>query len=142
MYNNDITKIKNWNTYWNEFVASVKGKSLNNATKIIKDFIEYLRNIRHNTLCYKNSKLLDREDRIHWTSMTIVRAFTDSKLDLFKKYIEEQNNHNPDNPIWQKSWNIFTNNLEENKDNTDKLKDICSKFLTAQRTKRYRHSSS
>lgn len=141
--NNDVSKIENWNTYWAEFVSSIKDKPLNDAEKIIREFIESLRRIRHNTLCYeKNSKIVDREDRQQWTSMSIVRAFQDSKIDIFKKYTEEQSGDNPDCPSWQKRWNTFITSLEENKDNPDKLKDICSSFLTAQRIKRYRRSIS
>lgn len=141
--NNDISKIENWNTYWNEFISSVKGKSFIDAEKTIKDFIEHLRTIRHNILCYeKNSKIIDREDRQQWPSISIVRAFMDGKIEVFKKYTEEQSGDDPDNPTWQKSWNKFIKNLEDNKDNKDKLKDICTKFLSAQRIKRYRHSKS
>jgi hypothetical protein len=137
--NNDIDKIENWNTYWAEFVCSVKGKSIEDAEIIIKEFIQNLTRLRHNKICYeKNSKLVDREDRQKWPSISIIRAFQDNKLYIFKKHTEEQTGENPDNPTWQKRWNTFVEKLEENKDDPDKLKNICSLFLTAQRTKRYR----
>ncbi len=138
--NNDISKIQDWNNKWVTFVLSIKSKSFEEAKEIIKRFIEDLRRIRHNELCYtKNSVLVDREDRKQWPAITVVRAFLDGKLDTFKKYTEEQTGDNPDDPKWQKRWDVFVESLEENKDNESCLKEICSKFMTAQRAKRYRH---
>ena len=70
--------------------------------------------------------------------MTVVRTFLDSKIDTFKKYTEEQTGDNPEDAAWQKRWNGFIKILEENKDNQDTLKDLCSKFMAAQRASRSR----
>lgn len=141
--NNDMSKIKDWSTEWATFVLSVKGKSQKDSEETIRDFVENLRRIRHNELCYeKNTTVVDREDREQWPATTIVRAFLEGKIDTFKKFTEEQTGDNPENPKWQKSWNTFIKNLEDNQNNNDKLKELCSKFLTAQRTKRYRRNTS
>ena len=139
--NNDISKIPDWDTKWATFVLSIKGKSYQQSEEIIRELIEDLRRIRHNELCYnKNSSVVDRDDRQQWPATTVVRAFLDGKIDTFKKYTEEQTGDNPEDAAWQKRWNGFIKILEENKDNLDKLKDLCSKFMTAQRTKRYRRT--
>jgi C1A family cysteine protease len=96
----------------------------------------------HNELCYnKNASVVDRDDRQQWPATTVVRAFLDGKIDTFKKYTEEQTGDNPGDAAWQTRWNGFIKTLEDNKDNHDILKDLCSKFMTAQRTKRYRRNT-
>jgi len=137
--NNDTSKIQTWESDWVKFVLSVKGKTQKDAEKTIRDFIENLRRLRHNELCYeKNSSLVDRENRLIWPAITVVRAFLDGKLDTFKEFTEKQTGDNPDDKAWQKRWQTFVTSLEENKADEDKLKKLCSKFMTAQRTKRYR----
>ena len=137
---NDMSLNPTWDKDWIAFVLSVKGKAFEESQSTIKEFVENLRRIRHNQLCYnKNTTLLDREDREQWPNTTVVRAFLDGKLDTFKKYTEEQTGDNPDDPKWQKRWNAFVESLKENKDNESCLKEICSKFMTAQRAKRYRN---
>ena len=44
------------------------------SEKIIRNFIEDLRRIRHYELCYKNAKV-DREDREQWLFITVLRAY-------------------------------------------------------------------
>jgi hypothetical protein len=139
--NNDITKLPNWESDWISFVGSVKGKTQKESEKPIRYFVENLRRIRHNELCYnKNNKLLDRDDRQQWPAITVVRAFLDGKLDTFKEFTENNTGDKPDDPVWQKRWNSFVSSLEENKDNEDTLKKLCSKFMTSQRTKKYRRN--
>jgi len=77
--------------------------------------------------------------RQQWPAITIVKAFLDGKIDIFKKYTEEQTGDNPDDIIWQKRWHQFINSLNGNNKNENKLKSLCSKFLAAQRIKRYRN---
>jgi hypothetical protein len=108
-----MSKIKDWSTEWATFVLSVKGKSQKDSEETIRDFVENLRRIRHNELCYeKNTTVVDREDREQWPATTIVRAFLEGKIDTFKKFTEEQTGDNPENSKWQKSWNTFIKNLE------------------------------
>ena len=47
-------------------------------------------------------------------------------------------NENPDDSKWIKRWSNFMKSLEDNKNNEAVLKELCSKFMTAQRTKKYR----
>jgi hypothetical protein len=138
--NNDMAQIKDWNTMWPTFVLSIKGQTFDIAEPIIRDFIENLRRIRHNALCYKkNDKLVDRDNRQQWPSTTVARAFLNGKLDTFKEYTEEQTGDDPSNLVWQKRWQSFVDDLEANKNDFKELKNLASKFLTAQRAKRYRH---
>jgi hypothetical protein len=43
-------------------------------------------------------------------------------------------------PKWIKRWSSFVKTLEEKRDDEMALKELCSKFMTAQRTKKYRAS--
>ena len=117
---------------------SVKGKTQHDSELIIRTFVEDLRRIRHNELCIESKNVVDRDDRQQWPAATVVRAFLENKLDTFKKFTEEQTGDNPNDNTWQKRWESFIKSLEDNKDNEEKLKDICSKFMAAQRIKRYR----
>jgi hypothetical protein len=136
--NNDMTKLPDWNTDWVSFVLCVKGKTLKDSEITIRNFVENLRRIRHNELCTTKSNVVERKDRQQWPASTILKAFLDNKIEVFKKFTEEQTGDNPEDPQWQKRWNLFITSLEENKQNKQNLNKLCSKFMTAQRTKRYR----
>jgi len=139
--NNDLSKVPTWDTDWIEFVLSVKGRTFEDSEKRIKDFVENLRRIRHNALCYKkNSKLIEKDERQQWPATTVVRAFLEGKIDKFKEFTENAAGDNPSDPKWQKRWGAFIESLESNKDNPTQLKSLCSKFMTLQRTKKYRRS--
>ena len=112
--------------------------SQSESESIIREFVEDLRRIRHNELCVEKKNVVEREDRQLWPAKTIVRAFLDGKINNFKKFTEEQTGDNPEDIQWQKRWNSFITDLDENKENEKELKSLCTKFLTAQRTKRYR----
>uniref|UniRef100_A0A6C0HKK4 Uncharacterized protein n=1 Tax=viral metagenome TaxID=1070528 RepID=A0A6C0HKK4_9ZZZZ len=125
-----------WEDDWIQFVLSVKGKSMEESEPIIKAFVENLRRIRHNALCAKDT--VERDDRQQWPSHVVVRAFLDGKLDKFKAFTEAYTNEKPEEPKWVKRWADFVASLEQNRENEEILKNLCSKFMTAQRTKKYR----
>ena len=110
------------------------------GAEAIKAFILELRNIRHNALCYaNNNKILDREDRQLWRADTILRAFNINQLDKFKLYTENSTGDSPEDPVWCKRWDEFVDSVR--KETMVKRKTtIISKFLIAQRTKKYRRS--
>ena len=81
-----------------------------------------------------------REDREQWPATTVVKAFLESKLEKFKAYSEAHTNENPDDPKWIKRWSSFMKTLEENRNDTNALRDLCSTFMATQRTKKYRMS--
>jgi hypothetical protein len=139
--NNDICKIEDWNTKWASFVLSVKGKSHQESEPIIRSFLEDLRRIRHNHLCVESKNIVDRNDREQWPASTVVRAFLDGKINSFKEFTEKQSDDNPSDKSWQTRWNRFIKSLEDNKNNDEIMKELCSKFMTAQRIKRYRKNS-
>jgi hypothetical protein len=124
---------KEWLEAWQPFIEQTKAST--EPEKVIKAFVENLRRIRHNKLCAKD--IVEREDREQWPATTVVKAFLEGKMDKFKAYTEAHTNENPDDPKWIKRWSEFIKLLEENKD-IDTLKDKCSKFMTAQRMKKYR----
>ena len=56
--------------------------------------------------------------------------------------MEEHSNENPEDPQWIKRWTTFIQKLEQAKSTPNQMKEICSKFMTAERTKKYRASFS
>jgi len=139
--NNDMALHPTWESNWTDFVQSVKGKLEDVATPIISAFVENLRRIRHNKLCYdNNSSILEKKNRQQWPSTTVVRAFLDGKIDLFKTFIETTTNKNPLDKKWIECWTRFIQSLEKARDCPNKMKSLCSKFMTAQRVKKYRYS--
>ena len=137
--NNDIAENAAWPLLWSTFVSSIKGKAFEQTEEPIKAFIDTLRQLRHNQLCYdKNSSIVDKEDRQQWPTGTVVRAFLSGKLDRFKTFMETTHGEEPENPKWVKRWATFTQSLEQHRLDEEQLKILCSKFMTAQRIKRYR----
>ena len=134
---NDMSKHPNWDDTWITFVLSVKGKSYQESEPIIKAFVENLRRIRHNQLCAKD--IVEKENREQWPAVTVVRSFLEGKLDKFKAY--QESHESSDDPKWIKRWSAFVSSLEQHRTNEDTLKSLCSKFMTAQRIKRYRASN-
>jgi hypothetical protein len=136
---NDLS-LPTWSADWTQFVLSTRGLTEAEATPLIAAFVENLRRIRHNHLCHeKNASIVDKEDRQQWPATTVVRAFLDGKLDRFKTFTEASTNENPADPKWVKRWDGFVASLEASRDQPQALKTLCSKFMTAQRTKKYRH---
>jgi hypothetical protein len=125
-----------WNESWITFVLLVKGKSYTETKPIIRAFVENLRRIRHIALCAKD--IVEREDREQWQSITVVRAFLEGKIDKFK--IHNETHESPEDPKWIKRWDTFIASLKQHRSDESVLKDLCSKFMTAQRTKKYRAS--
>jgi hypothetical protein len=117
-------------------MEQTKGKPKEDAEKAIKTFVENLRRLRHNQLCAKD--VVECEDREQWPATTVVKAFLEGKLDKFKAYSEAHTNENPEDPKWIKRWSSFVKTLEDHRENEVTLKDKCSKFMTAQRIKKYR----
>jgi len=126
-----------WETKWETFRNSVKAEEHPDA--LVKEFILSLRTLRHNALCYANSKVLDRDDRKIWKNDTILRAFKEKKLDKFKEFTETNAGDKPEDPIWTKRWEGFVESVNNEPDDSNKKK-LISKFLTAQRTKKFRRS--
>jgi hypothetical protein len=89
-------------------------------------------------LCAKDT--VEREDREQWPASTVVKAFLEGKLDKFKLYTEGHAGEKSDDPKWIKRWSIFVASLEQSRGNEDILKTLCSKFMAAQRVKKYRAS--
>jgi hypothetical protein len=130
------TVLSTWENDWITFIVSVKAKTMKDAEPIIKAFVENLRRIRHNALCAKDT--VERDGREMWPAITVTKAFLEGKLDKFKAYTESHVGENPEDPKWIKRWSQFVESLEQNRQNEKQLKDLCSKFMTAQRTKKYR----
>ena len=141
--NNDLSLVPTWSDDWDRFARSVRGLTEQDALPLITAFVENLRRIRHNQLCFqKNASIVDKEDRQQWPATTVVRAFLDGKLDRFKAFTEASTDETPTDPKWVKRWEGFIASLEAARDNPEVMKGLCTKFMTAQRTKKYRHGKS
>lgn len=139
--NNSIEDFEN---LWKSFVDSVKDcidKDSKGAEPIIKKFIIDLRTIRHNSLCYKKNteKLLARDDRQHWNSHSVLHAFKAGDLSKFKAFTEESTGEVAHSQQWCKRWGGFVDSVNSESD-TNKKRSLITKFLTAQRTKKYREN--
>lgn len=136
----DIKGLPDWEQRWQAFVKSLEDPTT--AQDKIKEFVLNLRTIRHNALSHKkNDCLLDRDDREVWRTETIIRAFKLNKLEQFKEFTETAAGDKADDPVWMKRWQGFVSDVSGEPDDTKK-KNIISKFLTAQRTKKFRRSHS
>lgn len=141
--NNDLSLVPTWSDDWDRFSRSVRGLPEADALPLITAFVENLRRIRHNQLCFqKNASIVDKEDRQQWPATTVVRAFLDGKLDKFKAFTETSTDETPTDSKWVKRWNDFVASLEAARDTPEVMKGLCTKFMTAQRTKKYRHGKS
>lgn len=135
----DIKGLPDWEQRWQAFVESLEDP---NPQEKIKEFVLNLRTIRHNALSHKNNDcLLDRDDREVWRTETIIRAFKLNKLEQFKEFTETAAGDKADDPAWIKRWQGFVSDVSGEPDDTKK-KNIISKFLAAQRTKKFRKSHS
>jgi hypothetical protein len=125
----------------NILITSIKDIQEDEAKIRIKAFIEELRTVRHNALCYsKNDALLLREDREHWNSQSVLRAFAANMLEKFKEHTEANTGESADDPVWCKRWEGFVESVSNEAD-LIKKKGLIRNFLTAQRTKKYRKLS-
>jgi len=132
---------KEWLTSWQPFIEQTKGKSKKEVETVIKTFVYNLRRIRHNQLCHKKAvDVVERDDREQWPATTVVKAFLEEKIEKFKLFTELYAGENPEDAKWIKRWTIFMTSLEQHKNNEGKLKELCSKFMTAQRIKKYRRT--
>jgi hypothetical protein len=68
----------------------------------------------------------------------VVQAFLEGKMDAFKQYTEQHTGELSDDPKWIKRWTQFLQSLDEARQESGKMKKICSQFMTAQRVKKYR----
>lgn len=133
----DMKGLPDWEQRWQAFVKSLEDP---NPQEKIKEFVLNLRTIRHNALSHKkNDCLLDRDDREVWRTETIIRAFKLNKLEQFKEFTETAAGDKADDPVWIKRWKGFVSDVSGEPDDTKK-KNIVSKFLKAQRTKKFRRS--
>ena len=130
-----------WDIKWYTFTLELQASHNRlQAEMIIKAFIEDLRKQRHDTLIQKRNHTvnpLERETRQQWPSVSVLRAWKEDKLNLFKEFQENYTGDEPDCPVWHKRWNKFVQSLET-ASTDDERKTLISKFMTAQRTRVFR----
>ncbi len=100
--------------------------------------MENLRRIRHNTLTKKD--VLDREDRQVWPAETVANLFLAGRIDEYKPITETATGDDPADPKWQKRWEEFVGSLETLREDKASLTKAISKFMHAQRAKKFRRS--
>jgi hypothetical protein len=136
--NNNITTIPEWESRWELLTRTIKTTTLTDAETVIREFIEWLRNIRHNALCSK--KQVEKEGRKVWTAPYISHLFGQGRIDEYKAVAEENTGDDPSDPRWMKRWAAFVASLEEAKDTPNKQAALISKFMAAQRAKKNRRT--
>ena len=122
---------------WLQFTDALKDKL--NAEQIIRDFVLSLRKLRHNKIVEATNHAnhpLERENRQQWPAISVLRAYKEGKIDLFKKFQEDYTGDMPDDVKWIGRWEGFVSSLESATD--EERKKFISKFMTAQRTRVYR----
>ena len=122
---------------WLQFTGALKDKL--NAEQIIRDFVLSLRKLRHNKIVEATNHAnhpLERENRQQWPAISVLRAYKEGKIDLFKKFQEDYTGDMPDDVKWIGRWEGFVSSLESATD--EERKKFISKFMTAQRTRVYR----
>jgi len=134
---NACEKDATWSATWDTMIQAVKGHPLDEVKNVIHEFIVHLRYLRY---MIKSTKApVEREDRQQWPSHTIVRAFVEGNITLFKQWTEVYAGDDPADPVWIKRWDAFIATLEAHEEEKTRL-SLCRAFLTAQRTKKYRRS--
>ncbi len=136
---NDMSKLPTWSAMWSSFLTNVKDQPWETAEEIIRTFVEELRRVRHNTLCNSKKNVLDREDRQVWPAETVDKLFLEGRIHEYKGITEEYAGDDPTDAKWQARWNDFVRSLEAESDAKVRIERI-TKFMTAQRTKKYRRS--
>lgn len=147
--NNATETNSEFETKWTALLQGVSGKIQQDAEPIIKDFVLWLRNIRHNEVCATANakKTLEKEDRQHYRADGILAllnandANDANELAKFKTYTETYTGDKPDDSKWMKRWTEFLADVEK-ADTDDSKKSIISKFLAAQRKKKYDRAKS
>lgn len=141
---NPIDKIEDFEIKWSNLLSAVKDKTFSQSEAAIKEFILWLRNIRHNELCAATSakRVLEKDERQHYRAdgiLILFRTNDTNEIAKFKKYTEEYAGDDPSDPKWSKRWNTFVENLQKTESNEGKKK-LVSTFLAAQRKKKYDRS--
>jgi hypothetical protein len=129
--NNDIT-----DDNINNFILCIKN-NINNetqCTEYIEKFIIDLRKNRTLVLLQINTNdVVERDDRQQWPSSSVLKAYKDGRLSVFKKFTEEYAGDSGEK--WEKRWAEFENSLANKSD--DEAITLISKFMAAQRKKKY-----
>jgi hypothetical protein len=144
--NNGLKESQDWEQRWQNFTLALSiTKNQEEAQPIIKDFIEGLRDVRHAILVERNNRAkhpLEREERQQWPAQSVLRAYKEGKIDLFKAFQEKHRRFTENDSSWQKCWERFEGELDAlatqpTKSDEDILK-IIKRFMAAQRMRAYR----
>jgi len=132
---------QDWPDIWTKFEYNLKAtETFQEAEPVIRAFIENLRKTRHNELVEKNNHAknpLNRDNRQQWPGVSVLRAYKEGQMELFKKFQENYTGDAAEDPKWQKRWGDFVAKLEGCGSDEQKIQTI-QKFMTAQRTRVYR----
>ncbi len=139
--NNSTDSLTDFELKWSELVQTVKQRSRKEAELCIKTFVLWLRNIRHNELCTGTNakKSLEKNDRQHYRAdgiLILLKSKSADEIAKFKKYTEEYTGDLADDAKWVKRWNAFLTAVDS-EISDEKKKEVISKFLIAQRKKKF-----
>lgn len=131
--NNEIKDKLKWEENWSHFHSIVStSENFESVKQRIESFIKGLRSVRHAKITQKD--VLERKDRDVWPCESILKAFTNNRMDDVKTYYESKSEMGPN---WETRWERLLADLESIKDEKDRL-EIIRKFQQNHRTVCYR----
>jgi hypothetical protein len=131
--NNDIKDKLKWEEDWSCFNSIVsKSENFESVKQHIESFIKDLRSVRHAKITHKD--VLERKDREIWPCESILKAFTNDRMDDVKTYYESKAEKGPN---WETRWEKLLADLGLIKDEKERL-EIIRKFQQNHRTACYR----
>lgn len=142
--NNTLEKLSDFDDKWNGLVSYIKAHTPLECEAAIKEFIVWLRNIRHNNLCaaINTKRVLEKDDRHHYRADGILILFglnDANEIAKFKAYTETYAGDDANDPKWNTRWNTFVTTLQKT-EHVDEKKKLVSNFLAAQRKKKFDRS--
>lgn len=134
--NNELSS--DWASTWNTFMENMCDKPYEEAVPIIDAFIVGLRSGRHNVIVREYNEKRnapDRENRQQWPSSTILKVYSEGKLDLFKEWLQKEDGFHG-----EVRWSEFKGSLESVA-NDDARKEIIQRFLRNRRARKWRNGT-
>jgi hypothetical protein len=130
--NNDIPDSGEWERRWNELVATVQSKALKDSEATIREFVEWLRTLRHNKLVA--DKNINSKSRQVWTSTYVKYLYDNGRIGEFKAHTEAFAGDSDADPNWVRRWNKFLESLDEFRGQPENAVKYIGKFMASQRT--------
>ncbi len=134
--NNNNTGSIDWNSTWETFVDNIRDKTFEQAKIYIDGFVALLRKLRHDKIIknYNDKRYaVDKEGRQQWPAKSIVKAFNENKIELYKDWLIAQ-----DTTIDEVKWTQFAQALS-NADTEEGKLEVVQKYQRNRRSFNWRN---